>query len=388
MESSRLNRAAGKRVRAEGTDDIRPPLQLEAGHPQARAQLVKLLPRHLAFRRSRTRMFDPAGVQQTPLDLMQTIYRTSKPSRHLSENVISEAMRIVEKDNAVPEVRFVSTRPQWRPAGGVQQQPGCVASRVFVKSRDTLARPVGPDALERNLDAPAGDALIGVFACPASIADLCPALPLACPEETVEDQAALLAALVAPSLLAFPGHVAFFVWVETAAWLLPLLDLSVTPATLPPVARLAVLDQSMVPAVALQSSDPSAVKFARAVLATRDGPVYLVGDSARDGLPAIPCYRRAAPTAALLAQVPAMIARTLADADALPGPRPVTFLDALTRVFAAAGLVIATDTVVSMPSNAATAGPAKRPCPEPTTANLVAPTPCAAPAVHTNSAHA
>jgi hypothetical protein len=111
----------------------------------------------------------------------------------------------------------------------------------------------------------------------------------------------------------------------------------------------------MQPTIALNTADIGSIKFARSVVAARDGPVYLVGKQARDGLHAIPVFARAAPSAALLAQVPAMVLQVLQDADALPGPKPTTFLEALARIFQAAKLEISTDVLVSVPTHGASA---------------------------------
>jgi hypothetical protein len=333
----RIAKPAARRLRASRkarSGDIRPELVLPKDRAELLEKVAAALKPFIVFHRGK-RMFDEKGAAQEAFDLLISLYANVRPDRAVSEQAVVEACKLLVATGEVSTADMVSDMPQLLPTGEVLTQPGCASKRVFTR----YVR-VAPSETDLPTTMYATEAAI------PTLEDMFPLAEAADEAEAKEDRAALLAACVAPSLLAFKGHVNFFTNPATAEWLLPSINVPFINATLPCKAKIALLDRSMAPAIAINGDDAGASNVARTILRDHDCPVYTVGTSTRDGVPTIQLYEAACPGPARLAGMDRLIIDALQRARATGKITPeLTFVEALDVVLTASGLP-GTDTIL------------------------------------------
>lgn len=328
-KATRVRTVSCRRMRP---GDVRPILEFEKKNRSIILdQLKKTLRPMIQFSRGSV-MYDEKAEAQSPADLQAMIYATYRPSTDITEQAVFDACRAMRDEKLVPTATFVSNLPQLAPNGVVLTQPGCAGTRVFthfvespeVATVQNISGTIAPNIHDFMTGTAAERALEGY------------------PVEA----ARLFAAIVAPSLINFPGHMDFFTHPQTAAWLLPALDVEFVNATLPAKAKVTALSRSMRSTAAVNGTDSDAISTVKQILSRCDVPVYRVLYDPPGNIATIPVCDGEKPRKAVIDGISAFIVEALRKAP--PLPETATFRDALDAILLAADLPGADAVIIPM----------------------------------------
>ena len=313
-------------TRRSRNGDARPTLNLSEKRDELVDQVAHALRNYVQFSNG-TNMYDEEGNVQHPYQLQEALYTHNIPEHPITEQAVLDACKFMRKEALVPKAELVSSLPQLAPHGVVLTQPGCAGSRTFTSFHSPQP----------------SDATSVLTAVTPSFHDLVDSEPSERDEEYMEEVAGLVAAIVAPCLLSFKGHMEFFTHPTTSKWLMPILGVRYASATLPTKAKVAALRRNMRPAAALNGHDVGSLSTTKMILRHLDIPVYRVWDQITHSSTQIAVCNTEEPRSKVLAELPTMIIEALRATP--PLPETTTFREALDAVLKASGLP-GTDAIV------------------------------------------
>jgi hypothetical protein len=306
-------------TRRSRTGDARPTLNLSEKRDELVDQVANALRNYVQFSNG-TGMYDEEGHIQHPFQLQEALYTHNIPEHPITEQAVLDACKLIRKNTLIPTAELVSSMPQLAPDGVVLTQPGCAGKRTFTSFHSTK------HSESTNV----------LTAVTPSFHDLVTSDPCERDEEYMEEVAGLVAAIIAPCLLSFKGHMEFFTHPTTAAWLMPMLGVRYASATLPTKAKVAALRRTMQPAAALNGHDVGSLSTTKMILRHLDIPVYRIWDQMSHSSTQIAVCNTEKPRGQVLAELPTMIIEAFRATPPLPAS--TTFREALDAVLKALGL--------------------------------------------------